>query len=393
MITVAEARAAIHAHVRALPDEAVALADALGRTLRETVAAERAHPPFDASAMDGYAVRSIDAPGRLNVVGEAGAGRGLDRPLRTRECARIFTGAPLPAGADAVLIQEDAERVGDEVISPHIEARRHVRAAGVDFAAGAILLTPGLVLRAVDIALAAAAGRPMLRVSRRPRVAILSGGDELVPPGASPGPHQIFDSVSYGAGALAGAWGAQALQGRPFTDSPELIASRVSEALGAADAVVVIGGASVGDHDHARMALRRLGAEFIFEKVSLRPGKPTWLARCEGKLVLGLPGNPASALVCARLFLRPLIERMLAQVLQLELRAAKMTQPLAANGPRETYLRARLHTDESGQAWATCPANQDSSLLSVFAASNALIVRAVQAPAAAAGDIVATLPI
>ncbi|WP_395647986.1 gephyrin-like molybdotransferase Glp [Terricaulis sp.] len=391
MISVAEARAIIIAQACPLPDEVVELETALGRTLREPVVAGRAHPPFAASAMDGYALRSADTPGRLRVVGEAGAGHGYDHALGAGECARIFTGAPLPAGADAVLIQEDAERNGDEVSAPPVESRRHIRAAGVDFAAGTVLLTPGAVLRPVHVALAAAAGRATLRVTRAPRVTVLSGGDEIVPPGATPGPHQIFDSVNYGVCALVDQWGAEAARGAPFADNSEVISRRVSDALVGADIVVVIGGASVGDHDHARAAVRRLGGEFLFEKVSLRPGKPTWFARCEGKLVLGLPGNPASALVCAQLFLRPLVERILGRDTQLSLRAARTAAALPANGPRETYLRARLQSDEFGQTWATCPANQDSSLLSVFAASNALMMRAANAPAAGAGDIVKVL--
>jgi molybdopterin molybdotransferase len=388
MISVAEARSAMLALTRETRAEKIALSAALGRTLRQRVVAARPQPPFTASAMDGYAVRSADTPGLLHCVGEAGAGRALSRPLQAGECARIFTGAPLPEGADAVLIQEDAERRGDDVRAPVIESGRHVRGAGVDFAAGATLLEPGRSLDAAAIALAAAAGAAELSVSAKPRVVILSGGDEIVPLGVSPRPDQIFDSVSFGVAAFAETWGASASSHATFSDDPEIIARRVHDALADADLAVVVGGASVGDHDHARPALRAIGAELVFEKVALRPGKPTWFARRDNQLVLGLPGNPASAFVCARLFLRPLLERMLGREPAPDAYVARLRGRLAANGARETYLRAHVAGDAMGQLWARAFDDQDSSLISVFAASNALLVRAANAPAAEDGDIV-----
>lgn len=393
MITVAEARAIILEYAKALPSEFVPLRAALGRSLRETIVAARAQPPFAASAMDGYALRSADTPGVLRVVGEAGAGRALGRALELGEAARIFTGAPLPEGADGVLIQEDAARDGDTVTAPQVSASRHVRRSGVDFEAGAVLLEVGRVLDGGAIALAAAAGRADLRVARRPRVAILSGGDEIVPPGSTPTADQIFDSVSYGVAALAETWGASAETGAPLPDDPAAIARRVEAALAKTDVAVVIGGASVGDHDHARPALRAVGAELLFEKVALRPGKPTWFARRSDQVVLGLPGNPASAFVCARLFLRPLIDQLLGRdpAEACRTQRARLSAPLAANGPRETYLRAVLRPDEGGQLWADCPHNQDSSLISVFAQANCLVVREPEASEAAAGDLVEVL--
>lgn len=393
MITVTEARDIIVSNARPLAAERLSIEAARGRTLREQIVAQRAHPPFAASAMDGYALRSADTPGRLRLIGEAGAGHGLSRPLQPGECARIFTGAPVPDGADSVLIQEDAERDGDTVIAPRVEHGRHVRAAGVDFERGAILLEPGHTLGAGAVALAAAAGRAELSVTRRPRVALLSGGDEIVPPGVEPAADQIFDSVSYGIAAQIESIGGAPVRSGPLRDDPKAIAATVANTLAHADLLVLVGGASVGDHDHARPALRALGAELLFEKIALRPGKPTWFARCDGKLVLGLPGNPASAFVCSRLFLRPLLDRLLGRdpAASMRTRYAKLRGSLAANGARETYLRARLDADASGRLWVSSATNQDSSLISVFATSNALIRRSPESPAASEGELVELL--
>jgi len=393
MISVAEARAIILAHASTGATESVDLSGAFGRTLRETVIAFRHQPPFRASAMDGYAVRASETPGVLKVIGEAGAGRALEETLGPGECARIFTGAPLPSGADAVLIQEDAVRDGALVTSPSVEAGRHVRDAGVDFRAGDRLLRAGRVLDAQSIALAAAAGRPSLLVSRAPRVAVLGGGDELVPPGQTPADDQIFDSMSIGIAALAGQWGARATRVGPLPDRADAIVRALTDAIAVNDLIVIVGGASVGDHDHARPAVRSLGGELLFEKVAVRPGKPTWFARVGERIVLGLPGNPASAFVCARLFLRPLLDQLCGRdpAPSVEVRKARTRTPLAANGIRETYLRAALEIDEAGQNWARAPSNQDSSLLSVSAAAQALIIRAPNAPEAAAGTLIDVL--
>lgn len=396
MISVAAAQAAILREASPLACETAALDCARGRTLRELIAAPRAQPPFAASAMDGYAVRSADTPGALRLVGEAGAGHALARALAPGQCARIFTGAPVPAGADAVAIQEEAERNGDVVQVPAVERGKHVRPAGVDFQAGEMLLAPGRTLDAGAIALAAAAGMAELCVTRQPRLAIVSGGDEIVAPGATPADDQIFDSVSYGIAALAAGWGALPHRGeRPFADDEAAIAGQIAAILDAADLTVLIGGASVGDRDFARPAMRRLGAEFLFEKIAVRPGKPTWLARLGERLVLGLPGNPASAFVCARLFLRPLLDRMNGgdAAAGLAPRIARTRRALAANGARETYLRARIAGDADGALWAEAAGDQDSSLISVFAAADALIVRAPHAPAAAPGAPMPYLPL
>jgi molybdopterin molybdotransferase len=393
VISVTEARQITLEWAKPLGIERIGLRYARGRTLRESVTAERAHPPFQASAMDGYAVRAEDTPGILTVVGEAGAGRALARPLGRGECARIFTGAPLPSGADAVLMQEDAERAGSSVTAPEVKRGHHVRALGVDFVSGQRLLEPGRVLDAAALALAAAAGRPSLAVSHSPRIAVLGGGDEIVSPGQTPAPDQIFDSMSFALAALAESWGAQVKTTTPFADDANAIAEAVRSAISENNLVVVVGGASVGDHDHARPALRAVGGDVLFDKVALRPGKPTWFARLGDKAVLGLPGNPASAFVCARLFLRPIIDGLCGRDPAHATRttSARLKTPLASNGPRETYLRARTSIDEAGQTWVAGASNQDSSLLSVFADANALIVRQPDAAAAAVGDLVDTL--
>ncbi|MGD9981371.1 MAG: gephyrin-like molybdotransferase Glp [Hyphomonadaceae bacterium] len=394
MIGVAEARRILLDHVRPRGVERIALRLARGRTLREEIVADRPHPPFHASAMDGYALRARDTPGVLKLVGEAGAGRALSRPLGPGECARIFTGAALPESANAVLIQEEAERSGDSVRAPAVESGRHVRAAGVDFPAGQLLLAPGRILDAPSVALAAAAGRPSIVVSQAPRVAILGGGDEIVSPGQTPGPEQIYDSMSFGIAALAESWGACATTSHPMADDAQGVASAMSSAIGEHDLVVVVGGASVGDHDHARPALRTLGGDLLFEKVAVRPGKPTWFALLDDKLVLGLPGNPASAFVCARLFLRPMLDAFCSRDPAASIRTtpARTKHSLPANGPRETYLRSHTDVDPAGQSWTAAAPNQDSSLLSVFADANALIVREPHAPAAPEGALVRTLP-
>ena len=382
-------------HARVMESETIALADALNRTLAQDVTAQRAQPPFNASAMDGYAVRSADTPGALRVIGEAIAGRAFVGALGAGECVRIFTGAPIPEGADAILIQEDAERDGDSVRAPRVEAGLHVRAIGRDYAPGATLLSAATLLDPAAIAVAASAGAATLSVARRPRSIVLSGGDEVVPPGATPDAAQIHDSASHGVAALAARCGADARAATPLRDDVNAIVRALDAALTEFDLTVMIGGASVGDHDLAHEAARRAGAEIAFAKVAVRPGKPTWFAKRGNALLLGLPGNPTSALVCARLFLRPLLEAMLGRdhASSLATSAARLSEALPANGPRETYLRAMTRVDDAGQKWVLAAPDQDSSLVSVLASADALILRAPHAPPAEAGDIVPTLAI
>ncbi|WP_369061094.1 gephyrin-like molybdotransferase Glp [Caulobacter sp. 73W] len=402
-LTVEEARRRMLARAAVLAPETVPLDSAAGRILAEDVAAIRDQPPFDASAMDGWAVRTADLTGApLRIVGESAAGHGHSAPLQAGETVRIFTGAPVPVGADRVVIQEEADRDGDLLMPRGAPgAPAYIRPRGGDFRAGDVLLHSGDLLTPWRLALAAAAGRSALAVARRPRIAILTGGDEVVAPGETPGPWQIFNSGSAGLLALARQWGAEA-RGYPLIgDDEDAIVAQVTEITApvsvsvtefSADLIVLMGGASVGDHDLAKPALARLGLVLDVETVKVRPGKPTWFGKLtDGQLVLGLPGNPASAFVCAELFLRPLIETMLGAAPGPVMEAAALAAPLPANGPREHWMRARFERDEDGTLRVRAFPDQESSLVTVFAQADALLVRPAGAPAAAAGEVVKAL--
>jgi molybdopterin molybdotransferase len=391
LATVEEARAAMLAGTKALAPENVGLDQALGRVLAAPVLAARDQPPFAASQMDGYSLRAADTPARLKLAGEAAAGRGFSARCGAGMAIRISTGAPLPEGADAVVMQEDIKRDGDFLESPLALPGQNIRPRALDFAAGALLLEKGRRLDGIALALAAAGGAANLMVTRRPLVSILTGGDELAEPGAAPGPFQIFDSATHGLAALVTAWGGMPQRLSLEKDDAAAIAQAAEAALKASDLLVVIGGASVGDHDHARPALMRLGLELAVEKVALRPGKPSWFGRTPQGPVLGLPGNPASALVCAHIFLRPLIAAMLGADTAVTFKRARLAEALPANGPREHYLRARLSADERGALNVRAFEQQDSSLLSIFASANALIRLLPNALAAASGDLVDVL--
>lgn len=395
MMDVAQARAAMLAAATALPPERVTLDAALGRVLADCVVAGRDQPPFAVSAMDGYALRSSDAPGALRVAGESAAGRGFDGRCESGTAIRISTGAAVPDGVDTVVIQEDVRRDGDRVTIPAVKPAKNIRPRGGDFSAGTILLQAGRRLDGIAVSLAAATGAADLAVVRIPRVAILSSGDELAAPGDEPGPYQIFDSATFGIAGLVRSWGGAAHRLEVAKDDPAAIAKAAEQGLRESDLLVVIGGASVGDHDHARPALMRLGLELAVEKIAVRPGKPTWFGRTPPGLVLGLPGNPASALACAILFLRPLLEAMLGRdpLACVTTRKARLAHALPANGGREHYLRAHLDSDSEG--WLTVRAfeDQDSSLISIFAAANALIQLAPGAPALEQGGLVDVLPL
>ncbi|HJT44138.1 MAG TPA: gephyrin-like molybdotransferase Glp [Rhizomicrobium sp.] len=393
--SVAAARAAMLAHARAPVAEPVTLAQGLGRVLAETIVATRDQPPFAVSAMDGYALRSIDAPGTLSVSGESAAGRGFEGRVERGQAIRISTGAAMPDGTDTVVIQEDVQRDGDGVVVPAVAAGKNIRPRGGDFKTGALLLPAGRRLDGVALSLIAATGVAVFQAARAPRVAILSSGDELAAPGTVPGKFQIFDSATFGIAALVQSWGGHPLRLAVEKDDACAIARAAEQGLKDSDLLVVIGGASVGDHDHARPALTKLGLELAVEKIAVRPGKPTWFGTTPQGKVLGLPGNPASALVCAALFLRPLIEAMLGRDPQscVAMRRAHLLQALSANGPREHYLRARLDSDGQGRLTVRAFEDQDSSLISVFSAANALIRLPAGAPATAAGTIVDVLPL
>jgi len=388
MMTVEQARTAMLSHAAPLDHETVALEDAIGRVLANPVQAMRDQPPFAVSAMDGYAIRSADAPGVLTVTGESAAGAGFDGVCDSSSAIRISTGAAMPAGADTVVVQEDVRREGAVLTVPAARLNQHVRPQAGDFSAGAVLLEANRMLDGVAVSLAAAAGAACLDVVRRPRIAILSSGDELATPGTSPGRWQIFESATFGIAGLARQWGAHSERLAVEKDDVNAIARAAEAGVRHSDLLVVIGGASVGDHDHARPALVKLGLSLAVEKVAVRPGKPTWFSKMPDAMVLGLPGNPASALVCAQLFLKPLIQAMLGQQAEPVIRRARLVKPLSANGPREHYLRARWHLDEEGRLTVQAFEDQDSSLISVFAAANALIRLPPNLPAQGTGALV-----
>ncbi|HZZ34651.1 MAG TPA: gephyrin-like molybdotransferase Glp, partial [Caulobacteraceae bacterium] len=358
----------------------------------QDVTARRDQPPFSASAMDGWAVRAADAPGRLKIVGESAAGRGYDGALKPGEAVRIFTGAAVPAGADCVVIQEDAQREGHFVSIPAVTEPRNIRATGIDFKAGDQLLTKGVRLDPWRLSLAAAAGLGALAVSRQPKVAILSTGEEVVEPGGEPGPFQIFNSGTTALAALVGTWGGSANPLGVVGDDEKSIARSVAKV--GCDLIVTLGGASVGDHDLVKPALGRLGLELVVESVAVRPGKPTWFGLLgDGRRVLGLPGNPASALVCAELFLKPLVGAYQGADHDVHLVTARSAGALPANGQREHWMRARLRHAPDGALVAEAFRDQDSSLVSVFASADALLRRSIGASAVSPGDPVEVLPL
>ena len=379
--------------VTPLPGEPVPVARADGRWLLQDVAATRHQPPFDASAMDGWAVRTADVETRasLRIVGESAAGHRSGEVVKTGETIRIFTGAPLPDGADRVVMQEDAERCGDLLeCGPVGSAPSHVRARGCDFREGETLLTAGERLNPWRLALAASAGAGILNCGATPRVAILATGDELVEPGEAAGPDQIYNSGAPSLGAFVtrhgGRPGALAVAG----DSEGAILNAVAGVE--FDILVTIGGASVGDHDLVKPALKSEGAVLHVEGVAMRPGKPVWFAvLADGRPVLGLPGNPASALVCAELFLAALLARLQGGNADDRFETAVLATDLPANGPRDHYIRARTVAGPDGAKLVTPFANQDSSLVTIMAAANALIRRQPGAPAASAGTVVSVL--
>ncbi len=373
----------------------VSLKKAHGRVLTETITATRDQPPFAASAMDGYAIRreGLDLDS-LTVVGESAAGARFKGEVRAAEAVRIFTGAPLPEGCDTVVIQENVERDGD-IIRLLPDAKKggdNIRPAGQDFAEGDVLLEAGLRLDPWRLSLLAASGRDHVKAARRPKVALLCTGDELVPPGDKPSSDQIFESASFALMALIGQWGGRAHALGVEGDSEKAIVKALKDAR--ADIVVTVGGASVGDHDLVKPALSQLGLALDFQSLSLRPGKPTAFGRlADGRRTLSLPGNPASAFVVAQLLLKPWIEASLGLTQVSPFVRARLAASVPPAGPRETYLRARTAVSPAGQFEVTPFAQQDSSLVGVFARADALVRLPAGAPALAAGDTVDVLPL
>jgi molybdopterin molybdotransferase len=394
MIGVDEAIARVATLARPLDGERVPLEEADGRILASAIVAPRCTPAYPVSAMDGYAVRDADirdGPVRLRIAGRWFAGDGQPRePLAKGACARVFTGAPVPVGADRVVMQEEVgEADGAAFFVGAASGSRHIRAAGSDFVRGDTLLAAGARLTAQAMVLAAAADLAELDVVRRPRLAILATGSELAAPGtARLRPGAIPESVSFGVAALARAWGADVTFRRRLGDDLPSLTATAGEALAAADVVVVTGGASVGDKDYARAMFEPHGLEPVFCKVAMKPGKPVWIGRVGAKIVVGLPGNPSAALVTSRLFLAPILAGLGGRDPAEAWRWTElpMAGPLAGCGERENFLRARLTA-----RGAMLVASQDSSGQKALATADLLLRRRGGQGVAAAGDPVEAL--
>ena len=392
MTSVETALATVLDGVEPIGVERVPLARANGRVLAQDLVARRTQPPFTAAAMDGWALRAVDAAApnaRLAIVGESAAGHRHDGALGPGEAIRIFTGAPMPEGADTVVMQEHATRDGDVLLLADPAAPgRHVRAAGIDFREGDVGISAGTRLGWTNLGLAAAMNHADVAVWRRPRIGYLATGDELVRPGEIPGPDQIVASNGYALAAQIEAAGGEAVDLGIAPD--DLSATRAAVRAGfeaGIDALVTLAGASVGDHDVVHAALRAEGVDFAFWKIAMRPGKPLMFGRRGSTRVLGLPGNPAASLVCGVVYVAPLVRALSGLA---DPAPSTATVPLAAalpaNDVRQDYLRGRLVVDTEGHLVAAPVDSQDSSLLSRFSAANVLIVRPPHAPAAAIGD-------
>jgi molybdopterin molybdotransferase len=366
--------------------ETVPLAQATGRVLGRDLLAKLTQPPFDASAMDGYALAAADAPAigsELTVIGSAAAGHAFDGNIGRGETVRIFTGAPVPAGADTILIQEDAEKLDDNRIRTTFEVTggRHIRPRGQDFSEGEAVLKAGTLLDFSHLTVAAAMNHAELSVYRRPLVAVLATGDELVAPGSAPGAAQIIASSTFGIAALARDNGAEILDLGIVRDNPQQIAAALDVARRAGvDVLVTLGGASVGDHDLVQSTLRAQGMQLDFWRIAMRPGKPLMVGTLDGIHVLGLPGNPVASMVTGMLFLEPLLRRLARLPERVREVQGVTARPLKANDQRQDYLRAKLSRDDTGTLVADANPKQDSSMMKIFAHADGLIIRPPHAP-------------
>ena len=372
--------------------ETVSLGDANGRVLAKDLTARLTQPPFHASAMDGYALAAGDAPAigsELVVVGSAAAGHAFDGTVGKGETVRIFTGAPLPEGTDSILIQEDAEKLEGNRIRTKFEVvkGRHVRPRGQDFAEGETVVPAGTLIDFSHLTVAAAMNHPTVEVYRRPRVAILATGDELLPPGETPGPAQIIASNTFGVAALVRDNGGEVLDLGIVKDREEDIVAAINRArTEKADVLVTLGGASVGDHDLEQSTLKSVGMELDFWRIAMRPGKPLMVGALGDMQVLGLPGNPVASLVTSMLFLEPLL-RKLGHLPDRKREVQGVTaRTLAANDQRQDYLRSTLTRDNEGNLVVDSYQKQDSSMMKIFAHSDALIIRPPHAPELPAGS-------
>lgn len=389
MISVEEALARCLALAAPLPSEPVPLAQAAGRWMCTPAVAMRDQPPFPASAMDGYAVQGDPGPDdTFLIIGEAGAGHAFTGTVGPGQAVRIFTGAPVPPGATRVIIQEDVVRLDDRILLKEgLDTASHIRPLGQDFRKGDSLSPRRL--RPSDLALLAAMNIPAVQANRKPVVAIIATGDELVMPGEAPRPDQIIASNSFALKAMVEAEGAIARLLPIARDNEAELATVLGMAEGA-DLIVTIGGASVGDHD---LVGKVAGLEHSFWKLALRPGKPLMAGRLNGVPMLGLPGNPVSAIVCGHLFLVPMVRAMLGDPAPApQPGKARLAVDLPANGPRAHYMRARTSPGDGMPAIAPFD-RQDSALLSILGEADALLIRPIDAPACRAGDTVDYLPL
>ena len=390
MITVEQALAQLFALVSAGTTEHVPLGQAAGRTLIEPVHALRDQPPFAASVMDGYAVQDREvAPGaRLTVIGEAAAGHRFEGHVNAGEAVRIFTGAPIPKGANRVIIQEDVVRDSSTItLQDNLDPGPYIRPSGADFQRGDVFDAPK-VLHPADIALLAAMNVAQVPVTRRPVVALIATGDELVMPGETPAADQIIASNSFGLKAMLEAHGAETRL-LPIAKDNIAALETVFDLARDADLIITIGGASVGDHDLVAQAAERRGLKRAFYKIAMRPGKPLMAGRLGASVMIGLPGNPVSSMVCGHVFVLPVIRAMLGLGEHPTRRqTAKLACDIAANGPREHYMRARLTPD------GIRPFDrQDSALLGVLAQADALLIRPIKDDARKAGETVDYIPL
>jgi molybdopterin molybdotransferase len=392
LLSVADALTRVLEGVEPLPREDAALTEADGRVLTDDVVALRTQPPADLSAMDGYAVRAADVasvPTTLTIVGEVAAGRPFSGEVASGQAARIFTGGVVPPGADTIVIQENTKRDGDRVVvNQAAKPGRHIRRAGLDFRQGQVLLPRGRRLTDRDVMLAAAMSHPRLPVHRRPKVAVFATGDELKPPGSVLGPGEIIYSNGFALLALARSEGATVTDLGIVPDKVEATSGAIRRARDqGVDVLVTTGGASVGDYDLVQRGLKAEGLELTFWRVALRPGRPMMNGRLGGMHVLGLPGNPVSAYVCAFLFLAPLLRRLAGRTdLEAARESAALGVELPENDERADYLRATLAPGPNGTCVATPIKIQDSSMMAALAKADCLVVRRPFEPAAKAGD-------
>ncbi len=391
LITVEAALARITGALSPVGSEMVSIAQVHGRVLAAAVTSHRTQPPFAVSAMDGYAVRAGDVanvPAKLSVIGQAPAGGAFTGTVGPGQAVRIFTGGPVPKGADTIVIQENTQADGNQVtVTQPVTAGRHIRAEGLDFRTGDVMLAAGRRLGARDVALAAAMNVPWLSVRRRPRIALLATGDELVRPGEPIGPHQIVSSNALGLAAMIAACGGEAIDLGIAADNREELLTLVQGARGA-DMLITLGGASVGDHDLVQSVLGEAGLKVDFWKIAMRPGKPLIFGHMNATPMLGLPGNPVSSMVCALLFVRPAIAALLGQVGGGNYTgAAILGSDMPQNDNRQDYVRASLSADGVATPFTV----QDSAMLSSLAKAGCLIIRPPFAPAAKAGDAVQVL--